>query len=72
MRVCVGAREEHEGCVCLLGNAVVVKPSEISEHTSQLIADILPQYLDPVSTLGAWCLDTSRKYLPWFHVAAVG
>uniref|UniRef100_G3US35 Aldehyde dehydrogenase n=1 Tax=Meleagris gallopavo TaxID=9103 RepID=G3US35_MELGA len=47
MGVCVGAREEHEGCVCLLGNAVVVKPSEISEHTSQLIANILPQYLDP-------------------------
>ncbi|NXC42677.1 AL3A2 dehydrogenase, partial [Penelope pileata] len=30
------------------GNAVVVKPSEVSEHTAQLIADILPQYLDPV------------------------
>lgn len=35
--------------VCVLGNAVVVKPSEVSEHTSQLIADILPQYLDRVS-----------------------
>ncbi|XP_072209695.1 aldehyde dehydrogenase family 3 member A2 isoform X1 [Excalfactoria chinensis] len=38
------------------GNAVVVKPSEVSEHTSQLIADILPQYLDrelyPVVTGG--------------------
>ncbi|NWS46261.1 AL3A2 dehydrogenase, partial [Probosciger aterrimus] len=29
------------------GNAVVVKPSEISENTSQLLADLLPQYLDP-------------------------
>uniref|UniRef100_A0A8B9Q7K7 Aldehyde dehydrogenase family 3 member A2 n=1 Tax=Apteryx owenii TaxID=8824 RepID=A0A8B9Q7K7_APTOW len=29
------------------GNAVVVKPSEISEHTAQLIADLLPQYIDP-------------------------
>ncbi|XP_035168572.1 aldehyde dehydrogenase family 3 member A2-like [Oxyura jamaicensis] len=31
------------------GNAVVVKPSEVSKHTSQLIADIFPQYLDQVS-----------------------
>uniref|UniRef100_A0A8B9PXQ7 Aldehyde dehydrogenase family 3 member A2 n=1 Tax=Apteryx owenii TaxID=8824 RepID=A0A8B9PXQ7_APTOW len=36
------------------GNAVVVKPSEISEHTAQLIADLLPQYIDPVSA--ALCL----------------
>ncbi|XP_035416766.1 aldehyde dehydrogenase family 3 member A2-like isoform X2 [Cygnus atratus] len=38
------------------GNAVVVKPSEVSEHMSQLIADILPEYLDqelyPVVTGG--------------------
>ncbi|XP_068010849.1 aldehyde dehydrogenase family 3 member A2-like isoform X1 [Melanerpes formicivorus] len=38
------------------GNAVVVKPSEVSENTAQLIADILPQYLDrelyPVVTGG--------------------
>ncbi|KFV69449.1 Fatty aldehyde dehydrogenase, partial [Dryobates pubescens] len=38
------------------GNAVVVKPSEISENTAKLIADILPQYLDqelyPVVTGG--------------------
>ncbi|XP_057272032.1 aldehyde dehydrogenase family 3 member A2 isoform X2 [Pezoporus wallicus] len=38
------------------GNAVVVKPSEISENTSQLLADLLPQYLDqelyPVVTGG--------------------
>uniref|UniRef100_A0A8B9RVJ2 Aldehyde dehydrogenase family 3 member A2 n=1 Tax=Accipiter nisus TaxID=211598 RepID=A0A8B9RVJ2_9AVES len=31
------------------GNAVVVKPSEISENTAQLVADLLPQYLDRVS-----------------------
>uniref|UniRef100_A0A493TQ37 Aldehyde dehydrogenase family 3 member A2 n=1 Tax=Anas platyrhynchos platyrhynchos TaxID=8840 RepID=A0A493TQ37_ANAPP len=31
------------------GNAVVVKPSEVSEHTSQLLADLLPQYLDEVT-----------------------
>ncbi|KFO94567.1 Fatty aldehyde dehydrogenase, partial [Buceros rhinoceros silvestris] len=29
------------------GNAVVVKPSEISGNTAQLVADLLPQYLDP-------------------------
>ncbi|KAM9614943.1 aldehyde dehydrogenase family 3 member A2-like isoform 2-T8 [Morphnus guianensis] len=38
------------------GNAVVVKPSEISENTAQLMADLLPQYLDqelyPVVTGG--------------------
>ncbi|XP_052660627.1 aldehyde dehydrogenase family 3 member A2-like [Harpia harpyja] len=39
------------------GNAVVAKPSEISENTAQLVADLLPQYLDrelyPVVTGGA-------------------
>lgn len=35
--------------VCLVGNAVVVKPSEISENTARLVADLLPQYLDQVS-----------------------
>ncbi|NWU97831.1 AL3A2 dehydrogenase, partial [Upupa epops] len=38
------------------GNAVVVKPSEVSENTAQLLADLLPQYLDqelyPVVTAG--------------------
>ncbi|XP_064021986.1 aldehyde dehydrogenase family 3 member A2-like isoform X1 [Pogoniulus pusillus] len=38
------------------GNAVVVKPSEISENTAQLVANLLPQYLDqelyPVVTGG--------------------
>ncbi|XP_074016548.1 aldehyde dehydrogenase family 3 member A2-like [Numenius arquata] len=38
------------------GNAVVVKPSEISENTARLVADLLPQYLDrelyPVVTGG--------------------
>ncbi|XP_075575532.1 aldehyde dehydrogenase family 3 member A2-like isoform X2 [Pelecanus crispus] len=38
------------------GNAVVVKPSEISGNTAQLVADLLPQYLDrelyPVVTGG--------------------
>nr|XP_056721002.1 aldehyde dehydrogenase family 3 member A2-like [Euleptes europaea] len=38
------------------GNAVVMKPSEISEHTAKLIAELVPQYLDkdlyPVVTGG--------------------
>ncbi|NXU47615.1 AL3A2 dehydrogenase, partial [Turnix velox] len=38
------------------GNAVVVKPSEVSENTAGLVADLLPQYLDkelyPVVTGG--------------------
>ncbi|XP_014808744.1 PREDICTED: fatty aldehyde dehydrogenase-like [Calidris pugnax] len=38
------------------GNAAVVKPSEISENTARLVADLLPQYLDrelyPVVTGG--------------------
>jgi len=29
------------------GNCVVIKPSEISAHTSQLIAKLIPRYLDP-------------------------
>lgn len=31
------------------GNCVFIKPSELSEHTAEAIADILPKYLDPVS-----------------------
>ncbi|KAM9272600.1 aldehyde dehydrogenase family 3 member A2 [Morus bassanus] len=38
------------------GNAVVMKPSEISENTARVVADLLPQYLDrelyPVVTGG--------------------
>ncbi|KFW08245.1 Fatty aldehyde dehydrogenase [Fulmarus glacialis] len=38
------------------GNAVVVKPSEMSENVAQLVADLLPQYIDrelyPVVTGG--------------------
>ncbi|XP_001508369.2 aldehyde dehydrogenase, dimeric NADP-preferring [Ornithorhynchus anatinus] len=28
------------------GNAVIIKPSELSEHTAILLAELLPQYLD--------------------------
>lgn len=30
------------------GNCVVLKPSELAEHTSKLLASIIPKYLDPV------------------------
>lgn len=31
-----------------LGNAVIIKPSEVSENTAKLLAKLLPQYLDQV------------------------
>ena len=34
--------------LCSAGNAVVLKPSELSENTASLLATILPQYLDQV------------------------
>ncbi|KAL7752431.1 hypothetical protein RI367_001965 [Sorochytrium milnesiophthora] len=30
------------------GNAVVLKPSEVSAHTAALLADLIPRYLDPM------------------------
>lgn len=35
--------------LCSAGNAVVLKPSELSENTASLLAAILPQYLDQVT-----------------------
>jgi aldehyde dehydrogenase (NAD+) len=29
------------------GNCIVIKPSEVSTHTAELIATVLPKYLDP-------------------------
>jgi aldehyde dehydrogenase (NAD+) len=29
------------------GNTAILKPSELSENTAQILADLLPQYLDP-------------------------
>uniref|UniRef100_A0A8C3EVC0 Aldehyde dehydrogenase n=1 Tax=Corvus moneduloides TaxID=1196302 RepID=A0A8C3EVC0_CORMO len=49
-------RAQSRCCVCPAGNAVVVKPSEVSENTARLVAELLPQYLDkdlyPVVTGG--------------------
>lgn len=34
--------------VCSAGNAVVIKPSELSENMASLLASLIPQYLDQV------------------------
>uniref|UniRef100_A0A673IDC5 Aldehyde dehydrogenase 3 family, member A1 n=1 Tax=Sinocyclocheilus rhinocerous TaxID=307959 RepID=A0A673IDC5_9TELE len=34
---------------CCLGNAAVLKPSELSEHSARLMKELLPLYLDKVS-----------------------
>lgn len=39
----------HPDFLCSAGNAVVVKPSEVSENMANLLATIIPQYLDKVS-----------------------
>ena len=36
------------GCKLSPGNAVVVKPSELSVRTSNLFIDLIPKYLDQV------------------------
>lgn len=38
----------HPDSMCSAGNAVVIKPSELSENTLNLLATIIPQYLDKV------------------------
>lgn len=37
-------------CACsfFLGNAVVIKPSEVCVHTAKLMEDLLPVYIDKV------------------------
>jgi aldehyde dehydrogenase (NAD+) len=42
------------------GNAAVLKPSEIAAHTSALMADLVPRYLDPeaVSVVEGGALET--------------
>lgn len=38
----------HPDSMYSAGNAVVIKPSELSENTLNLLATIIPQYLDKV------------------------
>ncbi|XP_069767057.1 multidrug and toxin extrusion protein 1-like isoform X2 [Narcine bancroftii] len=57
------------------GNAAVLKPSEVSGNTAQLLADILPQYLDkdlyPVVTGGPQEASELLKH-PFDHILYTG
>ena len=33
-----------------VGNAVLLKPSEIAVHTSNILMELIPEYMDPVSS----------------------
>lgn len=50
-------------CICVcdhsLGNAAVVKPSEVSSHTAKVMKELLPLYLDKVT-------HPSSNQLPYF------
>jgi aldehyde dehydrogenase (NAD+) len=37
-------------CAIAAGNAVILKPSEISENCAKFMAEKIPQYLDNVSS----------------------
>ena len=37
-------------CIMTAGNACVLKPSEVSVATSNLVKELIPQYLDKVDT----------------------
>lgn len=37
------------------GNCVVLKPSEVSEYTSAVLASLIPKYLDPVKSRNKFC-----------------
>lgn len=43
-----------------LGNAVILKPSELSENTAKILAKLLPQYLDQVRTS---CPSSTRLFI---------
>ena len=34
---------------CLVGNTVIIKPSEIAQEFATVLAKVVPQYLDNVS-----------------------
>ena len=36
--------------VIAVGNAVLLKPSELAVHTSNVLMELIPQYMDPVSS----------------------
>ena len=36
--------------VIAIGNAVLLKPSEVAVHMSNVLMKLIPQYMDPVSS----------------------
>lgn len=43
------------------GNCVIVKPSEVAPASAKFIADILPKYIDNVSFISYYYLNTKKK-----------
>jgi len=57
------------------GNAVVMKPSEVSAHTSALLAELVPRYLDPEACVlveGAVPETTALLAEPFDHIFYTG
>src|SRR6476620_5463944 len=57
------------------GNCAVVKPSEVSPATGEVIARYLPEYLDPKAfsvVLGAVPETTALLEQPWDHIFFTG
>jgi len=57
------------------GNAVVLKPSEVSEHTSEVLEKLIPRYLDPEAVrVVSGGPETSRALLtqPFDHIFFTG
>uniref|UniRef100_A0A183JKB0 Aldedh domain-containing protein n=1 Tax=Schistosoma curassoni TaxID=6186 RepID=A0A183JKB0_9TREM len=46
------------------GNSVLLKPSELTPACSQLIAELIPKYLDKVSLMKSQSLYPRRKHIP--------
>ena len=57
------------------GNAVAVKPSELSSHSAQLLEELVPDYLDPTAVRivnGDAALSTALLAQRWDHVFFTG
>ncbi|GJE85335.1 NAD-aldehyde dehydrogenase [Phanerochaete sordida] len=65
----------HLASALAAGNTVVLKPSELTTATSQLIAELVPKYLDPdvVRVVnGDIPVVTKLLELPWDHILYTG
>ena len=57
------------------GNCAVIKPSELAPHTSRLLAELLPRYLDNDCTAvveGGVDASTALLDRPWGHIVFTG